>query len=212
MHFRTVVPFRPVNPKTRLSGVLSEEERSSFANAMLTDVITAVRACGSPVTLLSTDPYTCPQADVSVVPLGLNEALNAFLAQCDEPVLIVMSDLPLVTKETLLRVCSTSSDIAIVPGLGGGTNILFIRNPKQYHVQYYGFSFKTHCDIAAACGQTVEVIDSMRLSTDVDEPADLVELMIHGNGESKAWLDAHGFALSAESGRVKITRGGVNVF
>ncbi len=211
MHFHTIVPFRPVNPKTRLSGVLTEEERGSFADAMLTDVVAAVRECGSEVTLLSTDPYVCPEADVLVRQEGLNEALNWILPQCEVPVLIIMSDLPLVTKETILQVTSTVSDLAVVPGLGGGTNILFIRDPKRYRVQYYGYSFRWHIEVARELGMTVEVVDSLRLSTDVDEPADLVELMIHGTGRSKAWLEQHEFALVAESGRVKIKHRGDNV-
>lgn len=211
MHFRAIIPFRPTNPKTRLSGVLTEDERKSFAHAMLTDVIAAVRSCGSDVTLLSTEPYLCPEATVVVRHEGLNEALNWQLPQCDMPVMIIMSDLPLVTKETILRVCSSQSDLALVPGLGGGTNIMFIRDPKRFHVQYYGYSYRQHVDIAKDLGMTVESIDSMRMSTDVDEPADLVELLIHGAGAAKEWLIQHEFTLSAESGRVKIKRRGIDV-
>jgi len=211
MHFRAIIPFRPANPKTRLSGVLTEEERGSFAHAMLTDVIAAVHDCGSDVTLLSTEPYECPQATVVVRNEELNEALNWILPQCEEPVLIIMSDLPLVTKETILRVCSTTYDLAIVPGLGGGTNILYIRDPKRYHVQYYGYSFRQHVTIAEELGMTVECIDSMRMSMDVDEPEDLVELLIHGSGIAKEWLIQHEFTLSAESGRVKIKHRGADV-
>ncbi|HJJ55191.1 MAG TPA: 2-phospho-L-lactate guanylyltransferase [Methanocorpusculum sp.] len=211
MHFRAIIPFRPANPKTRLSGVLTEDERKSFAHAMLTDVISVLHDCGSDVTLLSTEPYICPEAAVVTRNEGLNEALNWILPQCDEPVLIVMSDLPLITKETILKVCSSAADLAIVPGLGGGTNILFIRDPKQYHVQYYGYSYRQHVEIAESLGMTVESIDSMRMSTDVDEPADLVELLIHGTGNAKEWLIRHEFTLSAESGRVKIKRRGIDV-
>ena len=32
------------------------------------------------------------------------------------------------------------------------------------------------------------VVDSMRLSTDVDEPADLVEVLLHGEGQAVTWL------------------------
>lgn len=203
--YHALIPFRPTNPKTRLSSVLSQEEREEFARVMLDDVITAVLGTGAEVTVLSTGEYTTDKANVRIKEEGLNEALNGMLPSMEVPVLIIMSDLPIVRSEDLLRVVSTTADFAVVPGLGGGTNILFIKHPKEYHVEYYGFSFKKHCDIARECGMTIEVIDSMRMSTDVDEPSDLVELLIHGKGKAPQWLLSHEFALSTESGRLKVT-------
>lgn len=207
MEICAALPFRPENPKTRLSGILTEAERTAFADAMLHDVVSALRDAEIPVTILSTAEYACEGASVAVRNEGLNEALNRFLSDSGKPVLIIMSDLPLVTRETILRVVSTEKDIAVVPGTGGGTNILFIRNPKAYHVQYYGYSFKRHLEIAEQLNMTVDVIDSLRMSTDVDEPEDFVELLIHGNGSAKRWLEENGFSLSAENGRVSVKRG-----
>ena len=209
--YHALIPFRPVNPKTRLSPVLPQEEREEFARVMLDDVITAVLKAGADVTVLSTGEYVSDKAEVRVKDEGLNEALNGMLPEMDVPVLIIMSDLPIVRSEDLLRVVSTKADFAVVPGLGGGTNILFIKRPKEYHVEYYGFSFRKHCEIAEACGMTIEVIDSMRMSTDVDEPSDLVELLIHGKGNAPKWLLDHDFALSTESGRLKVTYKGEEI-
>ncbi|HJJ38943.1 MAG TPA: 2-phospho-L-lactate guanylyltransferase, partial [Methanocorpusculum sp.] len=127
------------------------------------------------------------------------------------PVRMIMSDLPPVTKDTILRVVPTGKDLAVVPGLGGGTNILFIRHPEKYSVRYYGYSFMKHVEEAKRLGMSVEIIDSMRMSLDVDEPADLTELLIHGSASAKRWLEEHGFALSAESGRVSVKRGGKEI-
>lgn len=211
VNFQAVIPFRPANPKTRLSAILTQEERESFADAMLSDVVSAVRETGALVTLLSTAPYECSGADTCVRNEGLNEALNWYLRKQSLPVLIIMSDLPLVTKDTILRVVSSEKDLAVVPGLGGGTNMLFIRHPEKYSVQYYGFSFMKHVEEAKRLGMSVEIIDSMRMSLDVDEPGDLTELLIHGKGLAKQWLEEHGFALSAESGRVSVKRGGKEI-
>ncbi|HJK10542.1 MAG TPA: hypothetical protein O0X33_00460 [Methanocorpusculum sp.] len=49
------------------------------------------------------------------------------------------------------------------------------------------------------------------MSTDVDEPSDLVELMIHGHGNAREWLYEHGFALSVENGRVSVMRNGEKI-
>ncbi|HJJ77658.1 MAG TPA: 2-phospho-L-lactate guanylyltransferase, partial [Methanocorpusculum sp.] len=160
MYFHALIPFRPVNPKTRLSGVLSEEEREEFAQVMLGDVISAVRRTGCTATLLCTSKYECRDALVAIRREGLNEAINWALPQFHCPALIIMSDLPMVTPGSLQRVVSTKADMAIVPGLGGGTNILFIKNPEKFHVEYYGFSFRRHLQIAEELGLTYKQVDN----------------------------------------------------
>jgi 2-phospho-L-lactate guanylyltransferase len=52
------------------------------------------------------------------------------------------------------------------------------------------------------------VIDSFRLHTDIDEKEDLVELLIHGDGSSRKYLEDLGFELSLERGRVGVRRRG----
>ena len=211
MYFHALIPFKPVNPKTRLSSILTQEEREEFARIMLEDVILAVRRTGCSATLLCTSKYECRDALVAVRKEGLNEAINWALPQFHCPSLIIMSDLPMVTPGNLQRVISTKADMAIVPGLGGGTNVIFVKKPEKFHVEYYGFSFRRHLQIAEELGLNVEIIDSMRMSTDVDEPADLVELMIHGHGNAREWLYEHGFTLSVQDGRVKVHRDGKEV-
>ena len=67
-------------------------------------------------------------------------------------------------------------------------------------------SFSKHMKIAADAGLSVDVIDSFRLHTDIDEPDDLVELLIHGTGKSRALLEELGFILSVDKGRVRVER------
>ncbi|MEM4503503.1 MAG: hypothetical protein QXW59_01345, partial [Archaeoglobaceae archaeon] len=43
---KAVVPFKPINPKSRLAKVLSEEERREFARLMLLDVLRALKNTG----------------------------------------------------------------------------------------------------------------------------------------------------------------------
>jgi len=57
----------------------------------------------------------------------------------------------------------------------------------------------------------VRVVDSHRLATDVDEPADLAELLIHAEadgdgGRAARWLRDAGFALDTTDGRVGVRR------
>ena len=52
------IPFKPVNPKTRLSCMLSQEERESFARAMLADVISAVKDVNCSPVIIGTELLT----------------------------------------------------------------------------------------------------------------------------------------------------------
>jgi 2-phospho-L-lactate guanylyltransferase len=69
-------------------------------------------------------------------------------------------------------------------------------------VDYYGVSFLKHLEIAK--GLSVEVFDSFNLSTDIDEVSDLAELLIHGKGHSRSYLEKIGARLLANKGRVGV--------
>jgi len=201
-----LIPYKPRNPKTRLSALLSQEEREQFAAAMLEDVKAAVRdALCSPV-LVCTELFDSEDVQVTITDTDLNGSLNAILSRNVGPTLIIMADLPLADAASVRRVISTEKDVSIVPGRGGGTNAIFMKEPQKFHVDYYGTSFLKHMKIAADAGLSVDVIDSLRLHTDIDEPEDLVELLIHGTGKSRAYLEALGFSLSVDKGRVSVER------
>ena len=201
-----VIPFRPVNPKTRLSGLLSLDERETFAHAMLADVVGAVRSAGLEPLVLATTEYDCPGVGVRVAACGLSDALNELLPTLDEPVLVIMADLPLVNTAAIRRLTETDADVAIAPGRGGGTNALYIRDPARFHVDYYQCSVAKHLGIARDAGLTTELIDSFRLYLDLDEEEDLVDLLIHGTGQARACLESLGVELAVTRGRVGIAR------
>jgi 2-phospho-L-lactate guanylyltransferase len=201
-----LIPYKPKNPKTRLAALLSQEEREQFAALMLEDVKTAVKdAMCSPV-LICSELFDSEDVQVTITDTDLSGSINAILPQNVGPTLIIMADLPLADTASVRRVISTQNDIAIVPGRGGGTNVIFMKEPQKFHVDYYGTSFLKHMKIAADAGLSVDVIDSFRLHTDIDEPEDLVELLIHGTGKSRAYLEDHGFTLSVDKGRVGVER------
>jgi 2-phospho-L-lactate guanylyltransferase len=206
MSVPAVVPFKPVNPKSRLSSVLNREEREEFARAMLADVLTAVVAGGATPIILSTHPFVWPHAETRVMAAGLNDALNVYFSEQVGPLLLVMADLPLATPEALRRVMSTRADIGIVPGRGGGTNALYLKDPRCFRADFYGASYLKHRQIAQEFGRSVESIDSFRLHTDVDEKEDLVEVLLHNNGRSREFLESAGFSLVTEHGRVSVKR------
>jgi len=206
---RAVIPFKKSNAKSRLRALLHENEREDLAMAMLADVAGTLAGsdCFDVIDILSTSPIYIENTNIVLTEMGLNEALNEYLRKMsihnlNEPVLIIMADIPLVSKKNIRDIVSSQADIVIAPGRLGGTNAVFIRNPTSFHVDYYGVSFLKHLEIAK--GLSVEVFDSFNLSTDIDEVSDLAEVLIHGKGQSKAYLEKIGASLLANKGRVGV--------
>jgi 2-phospho-L-lactate guanylyltransferase len=204
---KAVIPYKKASAKSRLSPVLTREEREEFVELMLNQVIDTLKEAGiGTIDILSPSTYgleNMTKANVLLDKSDLNEALNRYLKQAEEPVIIVMADLPLLSSKHVKEIISTKKDVCVVPGKGGGTNSLFIKKPSRYTVRYYGSSFLTHCSIAEETGQSVEVYDSLFAGTDIDEPEDLVELLIHGSGAAKEYISKK-FRLEMSRGRVRL--------
>ncbi|MBE0523462.1 MAG: 2-phospho-L-lactate guanylyltransferase [Methanosarcinales archaeon] len=211
---RAVIPFKKVNAKTRLSGILSENQRQDLALEMLLDVIFALEASGkfneieiinSSISSIMNTEFPA-HVNVLISEKGLNEALNEYLDKLAShnmgEVLIIMADMPLVTKKQIQELTRLTADIVIVPGSGGGTNALLIRKPDKFHVDYYGTSFLDHVRIAKEAGLSMDIYDSFMMSTDIDEPKDLVELLIHGKGRAAQYLRSIGIKLDTETARL----------
>jgi 2-phospho-L-lactate guanylyltransferase len=196
-----LVPFAARRPKTRLADVLTPDERTEFARIMLLDVCESVVEAGREPTVLSTDPIEC-RHDVLVDDSPLSEAVNARL---DPPVAVVMADLALATPGALRELFDADGDVVVAPGLGGGTNALVVRHP-EFRVDYHGASVRDHRRIAREIAAECTTVDSFRLAVDIDEPRDLAELLLHGGGRSRTWIESAGFALDTREGRVLARR------
>ena len=201
---RVLVPFATADPNTRLSSALADDERREFSRAMLADVLDAIRGAGARPRVLATESIDC-DAPVTVDERPLTPAVNAALAERKRPVGVVMADLALATPATLDELFDTPGEVVIAPGRGGGTNALVVRDPA-FRVDYHGGSFLKHREHADEIGADLAVFDSHRLATDVDEPADLVEVLVHGEGRAARWLRENGFALERRESRLAVGR------
>lgn len=201
---RIFVPFDARDPNTRLAPLFSPEERRQIAESLLTDVLEAIRGAGHEPELIATGPVErdCP---VHVDERSLTEAVNARLERSDRPVGIVMADLGLATAASIDRLADQPGDVVLAPGLGGGTNAIVSRDPA-FRVDYHGGSYRKHRRGAEQKGLSVGTVDSFRLAVDIDEPADLAELLLHGDGESTAWLREHDVSLEIVDGRCTVRR------
>ncbi|MDD1725150.1 MAG: 2-phospho-L-lactate guanylyltransferase [Methanospirillum sp.] len=208
MRIPVVIPFKPKNPKTRLSGVLTETEREEFALMMLRDVIDAIRSAGCLPLILATGRLEMGDIPVQVLEEGLNETINAFCEENDAPLAIVMADLALADRSSLLSLLTSGGDLAIAPGRGGGTNAIYARSARLFRAQYYGMSFEKHLRYGTESGLMVKIIDSFRLYCDIDEQDDLIEVLLHNHGHSRRWLLDKGFEIEMRKSRIGVKRPG----
>lgn len=202
---RTVVPFDPRNPNSRLASVFDgagDSERREFAAAMLADVLDAVRGAGGEPELLATAPVERDVGvSVSVDDRSLSVAVQAALDEGPLPVAVVMADLALATPAAVGRLFDGDGDVVIAPGTAGGTNALVVREPG-FAVDYHGASFRDHVAAAERAGLDVATVDSFRLAVDVDDEQDLVDVLVHGDADSRAagWLADAGYGLAVRDG------------
>lgn len=198
-----IVPFDADTPKTRLSPLFDGAERRELAHVMLGDVLGVLEDADWDPTVLATSSIDCT-VPVDVDDRPLTTAVDSALAD-RLPAAVVMADLPLLTTEALDRLAARESDVVVAPGLGGGTNALVVRRP-DFRTDFHGVSVRDHRKLAADAGMDVATVDSLRLALDVDEPDDLVEVLVHGDCETVDWLRAAGCSVVAGDGRATVRR------
>ncbi|MCL7412806.1 MAG: 2-phospho-L-lactate guanylyltransferase [ANME-2 cluster archaeon] len=209
---RAVIPFKKDNAKSRLSGVLSKNQREEFAMKMLHDVVNAllesdvftdIDILHSSISSIINNNYPS-NVNLLVSDKNLNNALNEYLEKAsshtNDEILIIMADMPLVTKKQIHQMIGLKGDVIIAPGSRGGTNALLIRRPDEFRVDYYGISFLDHVRISKEAGLDVDIFDSFMVSTDMDEPNDLIELLIHGRGSAVEYIKNLGISLDTCTG------------
>ena len=171
--------------KTRLSPVLSPEERARLAVAMFDDVLAACRLLpGWEVWVITREREIRRRAERegqrALAETGgtLRQAIRqleveAGLGGCTE-LAVVLADLPFATHRALAGVLNGPSSVAAVPAISdGGTNVLVRRPPTVIPARFGRSSFQKHRAEAYRRGVTYESIDSPALGFDLDRPADL---------------------------------------
>ena len=103
---KAVIPYKKTSAKSRLSPVLSQEEREEFVELMLNQVIDTLKEAGiEAIDILSPSIYgleNMKKANVLMDKDDLNEALNRYLEKAEEPIMIVMADLPLLSSKHVI--------------------------------------------------------------------------------------------------------------
>jgi 2-phospho-L-lactate/phosphoenolpyruvate guanylyltransferase len=181
-----VIPVKQLGrAKLRLSEKLRPADRRRLNLAMLADVLRATEKWPSRL-IVTEDPdaeavglaFGCTLA--SDPGSGLNDALVAGTSAAVElgatTVLILPSDVPLVSPDDLAELFAYPEDVVIVSSRDGGTNALVRRPPDAIWPLFGPCSAEAHRRAAERAGLGCRVVELGSLRLDVDRYSDLVEL------------------------------------
>lgn len=201
-----LVPIKNLeNAKERLSPVLNRAERRALAEAMLQDVLAAVAGVNhhTRVGVVTSDPFAVSLAQrhgFTIIPdpanLGESDAIAHATERCiangDDSTLVIPGDIPLLQPEDLEQVLAAApaQGTVLVPGWDGrGSNAVFRRPANLFALRFGNDSFPPHLRAAQATGQPCIILRLPRIGLDVDNPADLAQLLAaEGNTRSQQLL------------------------
>lgn len=186
-----IVPVKPLRwGKSRLSGVLSQEERTGLNSQMLIHTINTLKSLREieHVLVVSRDPSALAIARTlgarTLQENGTPE-LNSALARATvvaqnhstRGVLILPADLPLLTQEDILAMLDLAGKppvVVVAPDRHRqGTNALLINPAGLIQYDFGVGSFERHCQRAVEIGAHLEIYEVSSLSLDMDLPEDL---------------------------------------
>jgi 2-phospho-L-lactate guanylyltransferase len=186
-----IVPVKPLRRgKSRLSEVLSDEERADLNRRLLTHTLVTLSAIPEieHVLVISRDQGALALArDYGARTLQENGApqLNIALRRATvlaknyaaRDILVVPADLPLLTPEDVNAVLALAKDppvVVVAPDRRcQGTNALFVSPAGLIEYEFGPGSFNKHCEKAVQAGARLEVCELPSLALDMDLPEDL---------------------------------------
>jgi 2-phospho-L-lactate guanylyltransferase len=186
-----IVPVKPLRRgKSRLSGILTEDERADLNRTLLQhtlETLTNLKEVEE-VLVVSRDPqvltiarnYGARTVREDGQP-DLNTALRraTVIAQvyATRGVLVLPADLPLISRADAVALVERASDppvVVIAPDRHQkGTNALLISPAGLIEYDFGENSFQRHCNLVKKAGARLEVVNLPSLGLDLDSPEDL---------------------------------------
>ena len=189
-----IVPVKPLRRgKSRLAGMLTEDQRTSLNRFLLEHVLSILKEIPEieHTLVVSRDPAalaltrdmggrTVLEDGAPLFNTAIKRATIVAKAQGAHAVLVLPADLPLVKPadiKTLLKRGKNNPVVVIAPDRRhDGTNGLFI-NPAGLIEYGYGIgSFHIHSERAVEAGAKLVVVESRNIALDLDLPEDLEAL------------------------------------
>ena len=196
--------------KQRLASVLDQPSRTQLAQAMLHDVLAAVHSWSDrpAVGIVTSDPYATRLAEEYKFEViadpdnpGETGAIEMATRICvdrgEETTLVIPADIPLIQAwelEEIFKHAPESGTVLVPAGDGRGTNAVLRRPADLFPLRFGNDSFKPHHAAAQATGKPCVVLHLAGIAVDVDNPADLQQL-ISLPGETRAQTLARGWTL-----------------
>ena len=189
-----IVPVKPLRlGKSRLSGVLTDDERAVLNRMFLEQTLDVLRNTPtiSQTLVISRDPAALAIArelGARTVLEDGNPNLNSALTRATmlarnyatRGVLVLPADLPLLTKEDLtsfLGHINKAPCVVITPDRHeNGTNAMLMSPGGLIKYDFGPGSFARHCDLARQASARLEIVRNEHIELDLDTPADLTLL------------------------------------
>ena len=195
----TIVPVKPLRRgKSRLSGVLSEDERTALNQTMLINTLKTLNQVQEIETILvvSRDPLALSIArDYSArtvledgspeLNTALKRAASVAKAYFANMIFVLPADLPLIKPNDIrdfLKKAGHPPEIIISPDRRkDGTNALLINPSNLIQFKYGPGSFNGHLKAAQDINSRIEVVESDVFGLDLDLPEDLEKLKTYND-------------------------------
>jgi 2-phospho-L-lactate guanylyltransferase len=187
--------------KQRLSSILDQPSRTQLAQAMLHDVAEAVASWKNHngVALVTCDRFALRLAakyGFEVIAdhtnSGETDAIAMATHVCEtrglDHTLVIPADIPLIQAWELQRIMEAApgeGSVIAPAGDGRGTNAIFRRPAGLIPLRFGNDSFKPHLAAAKATGKPCTILSLPGIAVDVDNPADLRQL-VSLPGETRA--------------------------
>lgn len=209
-----LVPIKnTASAKQRLASVLDQRLRTELAQAMLTDVLTALHGWKDrpKVGIVTSDPYATRLANeyqFEVIPdpdnPGETGAIEMATRICvergEESTLVIPADIPLIESwelEEIYKHAPAEGSVLVPAGDGRGTNAALRCPANLFPLRFGNDSFKPHRAAAQATGKPCVVLNLPGIAVDVDNPPDLQQLLSLP-GETRAQHLARSWNLPAD--------------
>jgi 2-phospho-L-lactate/phosphoenolpyruvate guanylyltransferase len=194
MSLWAIVPVKPLRRgKSRLAGILSQDERANLNQTLLAHTLDTLKATPEieQVLVVSRDTAALALArehGARTVQENGAPHLNVALARATvvahnyatRGVLIVPADLPLITPQDIrymLEFANETPVVVVAPDTRRqGTNALLVCPSGLIEYDFGPGSFQRHCERARQAGARLEICELPSLALDMDLPEDLEQV------------------------------------
>jgi len=191
-----IVPVKPLRRgKSRLSGVLSDDDRADLNQRLLLRTVDLLKLIPEfdEVLVVSRDrealalvrdhgARTLQEDGTPLLNVALQRATVVAKSYMAESVFILPADLPQITREDVSAMLEAGREppvVVIAPDhRHEGTNALYINPAGLIEYDFGAGSFERHCERARQAGAALKVLELQSLARDVDVPEDLSFLSI----------------------------------